>query len=433
MNHKKTNRAHLNPVLMKELANLAFVVNGEVLGSDTNAMIISLVEEFDKINGSSSKHNLEISQFFRANVNANANANIKTNKFDCENCELVLKYINSSVCLSDMVIVKESLKCNAHRGSIKFYVKQQNGDCYQYTRIHVVRVMRTNTLQPFKDSIYLNPKELSNIEQATSSALTKAQTETLKSALVGGAIKFINDIDTTKSNQLVGTVVQEATKAATQSQLEKMNPERIALVTPDETIIRIADAVARTIPTKSESILLVPGNNQILLGPNNSGTQPTQMTIFDQGISSSKIIPSEAAIDVTATLVVVPTKNIIMDKSTKVATVPKSESILNELNTAAVGILSSIDRAFNKLTHTTMVSGESVVTPITNKLSVMTNQPHSNIQVTTFQTSNSKNRANAKLESITTSDSKFSKLDSLTEREKEKSILKTFKNRGGLY
>ncbi len=124
----------LNPKFINELPDLSFVVNDHVLGDDVRLVIYSLIDEFNKLAYGKLTHNVEISQYYSVDKKLFT----RDGDTECENCEVVLKYIDATVCLTENKLSKNSSDCKLGRGIVRFYLKQKNGDCYKYSRIKVV-------------------------------------------------------------------------------------------------------------------------------------------------------------------------------------------------------------------------------------------------------------------------------------------------------
>lgn len=241
----------MNSKLTNELSNLSFVLNDKILGKDSVAIIYSLINEFNKIAHLDLHHNLELSQYY----------DVKLSK--CDNCEIVLCYINSSVCLSNKKVNNGNIDCTIGKGTVKFYVKQKIGDMYRYTKINVVKVQPY--IEPSTDMLYHNDDDLAHLTAANGVALSQMNPYAILSAADRGHLAGQSPSDVKKSLDMVDSILNKTSAASMESQLSKLGVQRAGAVSdmPSKSSIEAANVVANHV---NGTTVLVPGNNSIALG-----------------------------------------------------------------------------------------------------------------------------------------------------------------------
>ena len=387
----------MNPMLVNQLSNLAFVVGDQVLGDDINATILSLIEEFNRIATINLKHNLELLQYYAVG------RNLMTGVSQCENCEIVLRYIDNTICLSNSWPRSgygTDFDCSVSQGMIRFYIRQRNGDMYKYTNINVVKINIVNSLDPFMNRVYQNNDEMIKLNDSIGIALSKGQSDAMLESAKSGRLEVSTPSDIKHSTSAANTIFSRAKKASGKSQLNKLTNQRALSLVPSQTAINSANIVANSImKTKSAndlSAILIPGNDPIAINTNNS-IQTVSGIIGGNGINISNNdkstsitsntsttlntnVNNRASIAVDANLAVIPSKEIVNDKNIKIA--PNNiSSYINDLKNQAENIYEDVSKEAQSLSDKVInfFTGKTTITPVSENLSVMTNGlPNSN-------------------------------------------------------
>jgi len=416
----------LDPEFLKELSKLSFVVGDNVLGDDTHAVILSLVDEFNRIAATDLKHNLELSQYYAVGKGLMN----KEGSVQCENCEIVLKYVDTTVCITNgrarQHIDKDNNKyyhtnkngerteinCDISRGLVRFYIKQKQGNTFKYTRIRVVKTQMVDSLKHYIESLYQNNDEIEKLEDATGIAISKGQSEAILQTAKAGNLEPITSKGVTNSTSMVNNIIAETKNASTNSQLTKMGSQRIFSDNPIETAVDAANTVAKKFTDaasalyKDLSAVLVPGNEPLRIG-NTAATIPA--TVGGTGISlkstggginsiNRKPVSHRASIAIDANLAVLPTNNILSDKSLAIAapSIGSETAITNKLAQAsslvtnkAQDIISAFtnevenaaDKIKNYINTNPLVqqinpsAAKTTVVPVSKDMSVLTGLP----------------------------------------------------------
>jgi hypothetical protein len=401
----------MNPLFVEQLSNLAFVVDNNILGDDAHAIILSLIEEFNRIAAIELKHNIELSQYYAP-----------TEGIICENCEIVLKYVDTTVCITNgrvrQHITEENNKyyhtnklgekiqidCNISRGLVRFYIKQKNGSTFKYTRIRIVNVQMIDSLKQYIDAIYQNNDEINKLEEATNIAISRGQADIISSLSQSGQLEANTSEGFYCATKTIGKISNEAKNAAVHAQMSKMNNQRIVSPVPTQSAVNAANTVANTIMktnaanTNNMVTVLVPNNEPMPLQAI-SNIENVPAVIDSKGISTgtlggstntmnSNIANSRSSLVVDANLAVVPTNNIINDESINVtpASTKSSTSIANKLGSATKTVLNKTGEIVSGITHkvkdlftgkTAAAIATASVVPVSESLSVLTLLPPS--------------------------------------------------------
>ena len=354
----------LNPLFAEQLSNLSFVVDDNILGDDARAVILSLVEEFNRISGTELRHNLELSQYFAFGKGLTD----KDGSIVCENCEIVLRHVDTTVCITNGHIRQSSnsqygytnkfnekteIDCNISRGLVRFYIKQKNGNTFTYTRIRIVNVHAVNSLHQYADTIYQNNDEINKLEAASVIAMSKGQTDAISATSQNGKLEANTPAEMICATNTVNNIVNETKNSAVRAQMSKMNSQRVMSPVPTQSSVNAANTVAKTImKTNAANVanmtaVLVPNNEPIpLQSVFNIGNVPaiinskgivTNVTGGGTNTMNSRIINSRSSFAIDSNLAIVPTNNIVTDKSLSVtaASNKSATSITNQLITAA--------------------------------------------------------------------------------------------------
>ncbi|XWV24689.1 hypothetical protein QJ856_gp1094 [Tupanvirus deep ocean] len=420
----------LNPLFIEQLSNLSFVVGDNVLGDDVHAVILSLVEEFNRIAATDLKHNLELSQYYAVGKGLTNKEGILV----CENCEIVLKYVDTTVCITNGRVrqhisedagkyyhtnklgERSEVDCTISRGLVRFYLKQKDGNSYRYTRIRVVNVQSVESLQPFMDAVYQNNDEISKLEEAGNVAISKGQSDAILSTSQSGQLEANTPDEIMCATKTVNNIITEAKNAVVQSQLSKMNNQRVVSTIPTQSAVNAANTVANTIMktnaanSKNVTAVMVPSNEPMpLQADTNVETVPA--VINSKGISArasgagtntmnSRVINNRSSLAVDANVAVIPAKNVVADKNVNVTqpSTKSTTSVTNKLAGVAKNVVNKTEDVveavadktgqvvsdvankfkdfFNKtFDQTNTTTSTSSVVPVSQNLSVMTSLP----------------------------------------------------------
>lgn len=411
LDFNQSGSGRLNPLFVQELTNLVFVVDDKILGEDTHSVILSLITEFNKLSSNNITHNLELGQFYAMEKGLIGEKGLVI----CENCELVLKYIDTTVCVSNgrlkQHIFKEDNKyyelsdfgksveidCNLSRGLVRFYVKQKNGDNYTYTLIRILRMESANNLEPYLQALYQDNDEIAKLENATSLAISNGQSDAIvKNAVSGNLhINTPNEIDC--STAKINNIVTEVKNAAASGQMKKMNCSRILSTVPNTSSVTAANTVANKIMSTQAAkdndltVVLVPGNDPIPLN-SNANIYTVQSTVTPSGIPkvnfnskkedtfNSKAINNRASLAIDGNLATIQTKNLINSDTVKI-TQPQNKSsatLANKLSGLTINFEEKINEAannlkniFNQNTQSRATQAPASIIPVSQNLSVM--------------------------------------------------------------
>ena len=371
-NNKHTGGGRINPTLSKEISNLCFVVGNKILGDDTNAIIMSLVNEFNVIAQHNLKHNLELAQNYAVDDNSNSN-NSNKNVMICGNCEIILRYIDTTICIKDGRIIStdengsKEIECSVSHGMVKFFIRQKDGDVYKYLPIHIVRVHMGKTLDDFSQELYQDNEQIKKIEEATKAALAVGQSQAMKRNIQKGGLNNATDF--------VDNIIDNAKNASIDSQFENINVDHVMPDAPTQEMIDSANTVANFI-SKTDSgekyklkTVVVPGNKPIPLS--DKSTSETAI-INKHGITLKNDIPNEtpfkrANIPVDANVVVLPTEHNTSYKRENGES-NESESFFDKLQSYAKHVYNEIKGALIGVTPVS--SNLSVVTPKNNSVNI---------------------------------------------------------------
>lgn len=437
---RETEAKKMNPLLLSELSNLAFVVGNQVLGDGIHAIILSLIEEFNTINGSHAqtqlKHNLELSQYFALDQSLIGQDNITR----CENCEIVLKYTATSICLTNLQanysannLVDSNLDCRISRGLIKFYIKQQVKNCFTYIKINVVKLNVVNSLDRYNDQHYQNSAELDKLDNTMAVALNRAQSDAIDTAATMGKTASSTSYGVSTSIDTVNKIINNTRRAFLNPQLDKLHTKHISMSYPSQHAINIANTVANTISTapssQNISVVLVPGNEPISLHTGSGNTNMIGGSISSSGTKliaanlQSNLLPATASIVTDANVAIIPTKNVVADN----IQVTNPMSISNKLTKYYHEIKSTIHNTANNLgtTYNNLMDNQQnlttkavnfftnkpTITPVSDNLNVMTNS-----------------MANSMANSMTNSVPNMSTVPNISTTSKFNSSLKRFNN-----
>lgn len=309
----------LNSKIIEQLSNLVFVINNKVLGDDAHAIILSLIDDFNRIGNTEIRNNLELSQFYGSS-------------------EIVLKYIDYTVCVNNSKKTDSSdIECDISRGLIRFYVKKCNGNSCRYHRIKVVYVDTVESLNKYADGVYQNNDEIIKLENACVVALSRSQTDAIKSAASNGQLDASTPEEIVCTTNTVNNIFKESKNAVVQAQMEKIDNQRYLSSTPSQTAVDSANTVSQNIMNSlaasamEVTAILVPNNQPLSLQTSPTRTVPAMVggdgikadTTGDNSMNT-KVANNRSSIAVDANLAIIPNKNIVSkDLTDKVASTTK--------------------------------------------------------------------------------------------------------------
>ncbi|AGD92618.1 hypothetical protein LBA_00700 [Megavirus lba] len=364
---------HMGSKLSQELSNLIFVVDDTVLGDDTHAVILSLIKQFNKIAELNIPHNIEISQYYAVGRGLMS----RQGTLICENCELVLTYIDNDICLTDPKYTKmNNIQCDVKRGSIGFFIKQKKDDTYIYTKINVVRLISGDKIESFSNPIYFDNEEINRINKSTNVAINRGQSDAILSSAKGGALESNNVYDISDATNNVEYIVNETKKASLSPQISKMNNTRVSSNVPSQSTVNAANTVAthisktRSANNQNLSAILVPGKNAISLSDNSqpmyADMNDNETIIRDSNKFNSSNINNRAAINVDANLALLPTKDVISNKNIQIASPSQasSTSLYNKITQAFSSLFGNAENVANNVVTNTANTATGVATNV---------------------------------------------------------------------
>lgn len=300
--------------LSNQLSNLVFVVDEEVLSTDVHLIIHKLIKDFDQISSLNLNTNIELSYLFAVDKSLMTHRGLKV----CDQCEIVLKYIDSTVCLKNIELADVSdkdLECNLGKGVIKFYIKQKSGDTYNYTRINVATLKYDDDISKYQKGVYIEHEEMDRLENAKNSALSRHQSDMMHQITKRKNREYPKSNEDSKNAE---KVLKSVDNACIEPQVDQMKKQKIILNYPSQKSIDVANTVATDISQHPDvesgdiSILLIfDQGNLPLRGSSDNGNA----IINDDGIEktdkdlshlSQKPLKERASVAVDACLLMVP-------------------------------------------------------------------------------------------------------------------------------
>lgn len=376
----------VNPVLINELNKLSFVLtDGTILSNDAHAVILSMIDEFNRCASTELKHNIEMSHKYFPGKGLVSDKG----GFSCTDCDLVLKYDSSNVCL-DKSGQKE---CTSRRGSIKFALKRYYEDkgekICKYTDIKVVKIMGPDSVEPLSE-LYINDDEMKKIHELKDVALSKVQSEKLKQTLESGK-KGVSEM-ISKVDQLV----KESKRASSGIEVSSLKQALSSLPAIDD--VKIANKMSLILNKlpPNYKVILVPGRHSIPL----KDSTPTEIEPGTEKVihesspsiavdvslaateSSGKSLPESSGqiIPVTSTLsVLTSSPPSASDKSLFPAALTTSspsvdKTILERLGKQLKNIQTEAQNLFSSISTSTLTTAESLKKDPITTLSPMTTE-----------------------------------------------------------
>src|SRR5579872_6896748 len=265
----------INPRFSNELQNLSFQINGHILDNQVIAVIQKLVNDFDKMAANDLDVGMELSHSYAADKKLLSDKGVTV----CENCEIVLKYVDTAVCLTDSSAVRKfqttnektvhvtkegkDVECRLSRGLVKFYLKTINGDSATYSKIKVVKIVPASQVD-CKYALYQNNAEIEKLNKTTIAAIAHSQTEALAKSKLVQELNMISQATLTAAAEEVKKIEDKSKKALSQIQqkIEGVISQKggdgetkiLSETPPQETV----DAAAVVASATDKNIVLVP-------------------------------------------------------------------------------------------------------------------------------------------------------------------------------
>lgn len=378
----------INPTFCKEMPNLVFIANDIILGDDIRAVILSLINDFNRIASLNLKHNLELSQYYAVGEDLMSKHGVPY----CANCELVLKYIDIAVCIVDGYIkenVKQygnkffessdrgekEVKCTISRGVVRFYIKQIDGNTAKYTPIKIARVKTVESLEPFMEALYYHNNKIAKVEGETTAAVSVGHSTAIRMVAGKGELRMVDDNSVDNIVKKVDRIFTETKIATLQPQLSSFKDNRILSTIPDQEMVDTANTVAKNLAKKIEKkdlvSILVPGNNPISLGIkkiyNNSSKNEKQV-----------VVPVEANVAIVPTSKIIEDPLITVTKASDESQTAKENKLVNLASTAVKKVGTTTSAIAKKIGETVGKIGNyfkykhASIVPVSKDLGVMT-------------------------------------------------------------
>ena len=309
--------------LAEELRKLKYVADDKILEPGATAVILSLIESFKAIEPSNIRHGLEISQHYAVKKSP-----VGDNFYHCDKCQIVLRYEPNTVCFNQG---SRDSECNVTRGKACFYIKKSDKNTSKYSKIMIVK-LGTGSLSEYSTKLYQNQTEAENLEEAANTATSQGQTDFIRKNADVGSFDQRTPEGISQTNRSVGQIVDETRKASVESQLSKMNKNRMLSTVPSAEAISAANVVAKNISGTKSAIqknlasIMVPGNDPIPL----DASRLTRGTIGNSGILTGGAIGDSASIPIDANLNISPVEQILQESDVAATTQPQGD-ILNKV------------------------------------------------------------------------------------------------------
>ena len=288
LNRKKAlqiGSGRVNPAFAENLQNLSFQINDQILDNQVRAVIQKLVDDFNKIAVNDLNDNLELSHFYAVDKKLLSDKGVSV----CENCEIVLKYVDTSICLTDSSAVKKfqnvnektihltkdgkEVECRMSRGLVKFYLKTVDKDTAKYSKIKVVKIIAPNSQLDCKYALYQNNEEIERLNKVINAAIAHSQTTALLDS------KIIQDVKATSQTSMAAAAEEvkkifDKVKVAVNESHQKIkevtqvggNDSKALTETPSQEAVNAAATVAEAVAQiPSKTVILVPENEPVVL------------------------------------------------------------------------------------------------------------------------------------------------------------------------
>lgn len=262
---------------------------------------------------------------------------------------------------------------------LRLYLKKKLGKLFTYERIRVVNVIPVENLTKFTGGYYQNDDQIRKIEEASNIARSFSQTNYLENHKNNFSTK--SESDAFRSANSINNLIDQTKKSSVNAQTKKLTPSRIASYVPTQTAINAANTVAdtashtNTAKNSNLSAVLVPGNEPIPI----SNSPNVSAKVNSSGITPAQTIPTSSSLAVDANLAMVPTDNIVKDKSINIAPNKSNASLTNKITTTAKDWATKTGNALSSFADKT----EEVITEAGTKIKDFftgdSNQPKSSV------------------------------------------------------
>lgn len=278
----------INPAFADNLQNLAFIINDQILDNQVRAVIQKLVGEFNKMAANDLTDNLELSHFYAADQKLLSDKGITV----CENCEIVLKYIDTAVCLTDTSAVKKfqnandkivhltkdgkELECRLSKGLVKFYLKTTDKDTVKYSKIKVVKIISPTEQLDCKYALYQNNEEIERLNKVINAAVAHSQTQALVDSKVLRDIRVTSRTSMANAAEEVKKIVEKVKSAVNESsqRIKEISQTggngtetKVLTEVPSQETVNAASTVAEAVSQiPSKTVILVPESEPVVLG-----------------------------------------------------------------------------------------------------------------------------------------------------------------------
>jgi len=323
---------NIDPIITADLSKLIFIINDSILGDAAHAVIISLIEEFNRIWNSTPniRHNFELSQYFAISEPLMPKCK------NCENCEIVLRYQNA-ICMSESefnigstkyyFVKNDKVHYNIPKikyGMIEFYIKHTNESDSQfmnttYTKISVIKLV--DQLQIDDKILCWDNKKIKQIKKNVDIATSRSQTDTLNAMGNAGDLAIISAEKISGVVSLVNEIIDESRHASIEAQVNQISHRKNILDRiPDESVLNLANILANLITSEKilATVILIPNFKSVVLHTteNKCGAILVDATCM--------IVPTSSQIDYPKISIksVTPHLSIVISKTTDMHEIP---------------------------------------------------------------------------------------------------------------
>ena len=241
----------LSQLFLTELENIVFVVGDIILPDDAHAMILSLLEEFDRIANTNLRHDLELIQRYYIEGTGPV--------------QIILKYVDSQIYCSQGFVQTDKVECNISRGLVRFYLRKHDKDAFTYIPIKVVKINLSKSSLQFQNQIYQSNDEI---------IITGKQIPTFLLSTPQESIDKMN------------LILDKANDEIITSQLDQLNMSKFK---PTQTMIDTAKVISKLLSDTDN--ILAPGNEPIPFQSKMSVTN-VPATITPAGLTPAGLTPA---------------------------------------------------------------------------------------------------------------------------------------------
>ena len=187
---------------------------------------------------------------------------------------------------------KITVDCGINRGVIRFYIKQKNDDIYKYTKIRIAKINKSDCFKHFKDVLYHNNDAIIKLENNINIAVNKGQSDAILALAATGNLEPFNIEKMKDMVNKVNNIIFNSKNALVNIQVDKS--EEILSYTPDESSIKTAHTIAKTIRSIKDFnhlfILLIPNNEPVVLTEHNKNIERPAIPIDSNIVIMSRNI-----------------------------------------------------------------------------------------------------------------------------------------------